>query len=142
MAAIRTLKAIEAENRRATPAEQALLARYVGWGGLANAFRNQTSGAFKEGWEGRVKEIEDLLTGEELAQARNSTQNAHYTSKAVVDAMWKAAEQLGFSGGMVLEPSAGTGLLAIQAQMAGGTVMLNDEDRVRLAREVLAFAVG
>lgn len=107
--AIRILQALDLENRRATPEEQNALARYVGWGGLSNAFANRTTGEFKPGWEQRGGELAQLLSPEELRQARESTQNAHYTSKTVVDAMWKAARQLGFDGGLALETSAGTG---------------------------------
>jgi N12 class adenine-specific DNA methylase len=112
LAAIRTLKLIEQENRRATPEEQRTLARYVGWGGLKNAFRvagaKDTEGVAK-GWEARVAEVEALLTPAELRAARNSTTAAHYTSQSVVQAVWKAVERLGFRGGAVLEPSVGTG---------------------------------
>jgi predicted RNA methylase len=106
--AIRILKAIEGENRRATPQEQRALARYVGWGGLSNAFAGP-SGEFKPGWEERGRELADLLTPEELRAARASTLNAYYTSKPVIDAMWKAAQHLGFDGGLTLELSAGAG---------------------------------
>jgi N12 class adenine-specific DNA methylase len=112
LAAIRTLKQIEAEGRRASPDEQRILARYVGWGGLKNAFRvagAKDGAGVAKGWEKRVAEIEELLTPPELKAARNSTTAAHYTSQAVVQAMWKAAERLGFRGGAVLEPSVGTG---------------------------------
>ena len=88
LAAIRALKRIESDNRRATPDEQALLARYVGWGGLANAFPDPTSGAFKDKWQARGEELRGLLTAEEYKAARRSTRNAHYTSKTVVSAMW------------------------------------------------------
>lgn len=112
VAAIRTLKQIEAENRRASPAEQRTLARYVGWGGLKNAFRvagAKSGEGIAKGWEDRVAEIEDLLTPAELKAARNSTTAAYYTSQTIVDAMWRAAQRLGFMGGAVLEPSVGTG---------------------------------
>ncbi|HEY6612774.1 MAG TPA: PLxRFG domain-containing protein [Pseudomonas sp.] len=109
LAAIRTLKTIEDESRRATPDEQALLARYVGWGGLASAFPDPLSGAFKPAWEKRGKELRELLTPDEYAAARRSTRNAHYTSKPVVEAMWKAVERLGFRGGLALESSMGVG---------------------------------
>lgn len=112
LAAIQTLKKIESENRRASPAEQRILARYVGWGGLKNAFRvaGATDGSgIAKGWESRVAELEALLTPAELRAARNSTTAAHFTSQTVVQAMWKAVEQMGFTGGAVLEPSVGTG---------------------------------
>ena len=107
LAAIRLLKTLEAEGRRATAAEQSVLARYVGWGGLPQAFRNGNK--VTNGWESRVAELEALLTPEELAAAGRSTQDAHYTAKNVVDAMWQAVARLGFNKGRVLEPSMGTG---------------------------------
>ena len=124
--AIRTLKQIEQEGRRATPEEQRILARYVGWGGLKNAFR--VAGAKQEGTEGiakglekRVEEVESLLTPAELRAARNSTTAAHYTSQSVVDAVWKAVQRLGFNGGAVLEPSVGTGnFLGLMPQQLRG----------------------
>lgn len=109
VAAIQTLKTLEKENRLATSEEQKILARYVGWGGLANAFKNGVTGDIAKGWEGKVKELESLLTKPELEAARSSTRNAHYTSKDVVDFMWKAVNRLGYGGGNVLEPSMGTG---------------------------------
>ena len=109
LAAIRVLKAIEAENRRATPDEQATLARYVGWGGLANAFPAPLTGKFKPAWEARGAELRELLDDAEFAAARRSTRNAHYTSKTVVQAMWSAVERLGFKGGLALETSMGVG---------------------------------
>jgi hypothetical protein len=109
LAAIRTLRAIEAENRRASPAEQAILARYVGWGGLANAFPSPESGQFKSGWEQRGPELAQLINPKEYAQARRSTLDAHYTSQTVVTAMWQATQRMGFSGGLALESSVGTG---------------------------------
>lgn len=108
VAAIKTLKALERENRDATPEEQQILARYVGWGGLKQAF--PAPGAMPaKGWEGRVAEIRGLLTPEEYEAAARSIQDAHYTSKPVVDFMWNVARRLGFSGGKVLEDSMGVG---------------------------------
>lgn len=109
LAAIRALKAIESDRRRATPDEQRLLARYVGWGGLANAFPDPITGEFKDKWKARGEELRELLTPSEYAQARRSTRNAHYTSEAVVSAMWTMARRLGFRGGLVLESSMGAG---------------------------------
>lgn len=122
IAAIETLKIIERENRRATPAEQRTLARYVGWGGLANAFRD-TDGNLKPDWKDRGEQLESLLTKDELAAARRSTRNAHYTSRTVVDAMWEAARHLGFKGGLALELSSGTGnfLGLVPDEIAGNT---------------------
>ncbi len=109
LAAITALKRIEAENRRATPDEQALLARYVGWGGLANAFPEPISGNFKDKWKERGEQLRELLTKEEYTAARRSTRNAHYTSQTVVSAMWEMVRRLGYRGGLVLESSMGTG---------------------------------
>jgi N12 class adenine-specific DNA methylase len=124
--AIRTLKKIEQENRRATPEEQRTLARYVGWGGLKNAFRvagAKDGAGVAKGWEARVAELESLLTPAELRAARNSTTAAHYTSQTVVEAVWKGVERLGFRGGAVLEPSVGTGnfLGLMPANLRGNT---------------------
>lgn len=125
IAAIRTLKKIEGENRRATPDEQAILARYVGWGGLKNAFRVAGSTGdegISKGWEKRVREVEELLEPAELAVARNSTKAAHYTSETVVQAIWEGARRLGFRGGAVLEPSVGSGnFLGLMPQDLRGT---------------------
>jgi len=107
--AIRTLKQIEAEGRRATPEEQAILARYVGWGGLANAFPDPLSGTFKEAWSKRGPELAALLTPKEHQMAGRSTLDSHYTSQTVVNSMWAAAARLGFKGGMALESSMGVG---------------------------------
>ena len=108
VAAIKTLKALEAEHRDATPEEQKILARYVGWGGLKQAFPAPGASPAK-GWEGRVGEIKGLLIPEEHAAAARSIQDAHYTSKAIVDGMWNIARRLGFNGGKVLENSMGVG---------------------------------
>jgi N12 class adenine-specific DNA methylase len=109
VAAIRVLKTIEAERRRATAAEKKALARYVGWGGIQNAFRNGVTGQVANDWEKEVAELESLLTPKELRAASASTRNAHYTAKEVVDFMWGVVKKMGFGGGMVLEPSVGTG---------------------------------
>ncbi|MBP0484681.1 PLxRFG domain-containing protein [Sagittula salina] len=112
IAAIETLKRIEGEGRRATPREQTILARYVGWGGLKNAFRAAGSDegeGIAKGWEDRVARLEAILEPMELRAARNSVKAAHYTSETVVNGLWKIAERVGFSGGAVLEPSAGVG---------------------------------
>lgn len=120
LAAIRIVKTLERERRRATPEEQRTLARYVGWGGLANAFADD-AGAFKAGWEKRGAELADLLTPDELAAARRTTRNAHYTSETIVRGMWDAVRRLGFRGGMVFESSMGTGnFLGLVPQDIGG----------------------
>ena len=109
IAAIKLIKQLEAELRRATPAEQRTLARYVGWGGIPNAFKNPITGEVKEDWAKEVAELESLMTPKELRAASASTRNAHFTSQPVVNFMWRAASRLGFNGGLVLEPSVGTG---------------------------------
>lgn len=109
IAAIELLKTIESEGRRATPEEQSVLAKYVGWGGLPQAFRHPTTGKIAKGWDGRVAELEAAMTADEIAAAGRSTQDAHYTSAAIVSAMWSAVERMGFKSGRVLEPSMGTG---------------------------------
>lgn len=141
VAAIETLKRIEAENRPATPTEQAILARYVGWGGLKNAFRVQGAGDVSKGWEDKVAQIEALLEPEELKAARNSTRAAHYTSETIVTGIWKLAERLGFAGGAVLEPSAGTGnFLGLMPDSARGNskVMAVEYDSItaRIAKQL------
>ena len=102
--AIRTLQAIEAEGRSATPEEQTVLSRYVGWGGLADAFDPD-----KDSWAKEYKELKGLLSEDEYAAARASTLNAHYTSPTVIRAIYDAVEQIGFTTGNILEPSCGVG---------------------------------
>lgn len=102
--AIQTLKAIESEQRLATANEQEVLSRYVGWGGCADAF-DET----KENWSSEYAELKDLLTEEEYESARASVLNAHYTSPAVIKAIYKAIENMGFRTGNILEPSCGIG---------------------------------
>lgn len=100
IAAIRTLKQIEAEERLATPEEQEILSRYVGWGGLANCFE-QTSPHYEE--------LKSLLDSEEYAAARASSLTAFYTPPVVIRGIYKALSQMGFTQGNILEPSCGTG---------------------------------
>ena len=102
--AIKTLKTIEAEGRSATPEEQEILSRYIGWGGLADAFD-----ANKAAWTQEYKELQAALTPEEYAAARSSTLNAHYTSPTVIRAIYDAVEQMGFQAGNILEPACGVG---------------------------------
>ena len=104
MDAIRTLKEIEAQGRTATPAEQEILSRYVGWGGLADAFDER-----KPAWANEFKELSALLSLEEYASARSSTLNAHYTSPTVIRAIYEAVGNMGFTAGNILEPSCGVG---------------------------------
>jgi len=104
--AIRILKEIESENRDATQAEQAVLARYTGWGAMANAFRPYPP----QEWQSVAHQLRELLTEEEYASARASTPNAHFTSPLVVEAMWQAMRRFGLrDGAQILEPSMGVG---------------------------------
>lgn len=102
--AIQTVNTLEREMRNATPAEQETLSRYVGWGGLPQAFDPDN----KE-WAKEYAELSELLTPEEFDSARASTLNAHYTPPTVIKAMWETIERLGFTSGNVLEPSMGVG---------------------------------
>ena len=102
--AIQLLKKCEDENRNATPEEQEILSRYVGWGGLADAF-DET----KATWETEYLELKTVLTPEEYAAARASTLNAHYTQPIVIESMYQVLENLGFTKGNILEPSMGVG---------------------------------
>ncbi len=102
--AIRTLKAIESENRNATAEEQEILAKYVGWGGIPNAFDSN-----KSDWANEYNQLKELLTTEEYSAAKESTLNAHYTTPVVIGAIYSALENMGFEGGKVLEPSMGIG---------------------------------
>ena len=107
IAAIELVNKLDAENRNATDAERKVLARYVGWGGLSKAF--EVDGTFPKGWEARGKRLKSLLSEADYENAADSTTSAFYTAPQVVKSMWAMAEKLGFKGGMVLEPSVGTG---------------------------------
>ena len=102
--AIRLVKKLEAEGRYATEAEQVILSKYVGWGGLANAFDQR-----KTEWAKEFQELKELLTEEEYQAARGSTLNAHYTDISVIKAMYDGLKGLGFAGGRMMEPSSGVG---------------------------------
>ena len=102
--AIQLLKKCEAENRSATAQEQEILSRYVGWGGLADAF-DET----KASWETEYLELKTVLTPDEYAAARSSTLNAHYTQPIVIQSMYQALSNLGFQKGNILEPAMGVG---------------------------------
>lgn len=104
VSAIRLLKRLETENRFAAPEEQETLSKYVGWGGLAQAFDPEN-----ETWAKEYGELNGLLTPEEYESARRSTLNAHYTSPAVIRAVYSALEGMGFRDGNLLEPSCGVG---------------------------------
>ena len=104
ISAIRLLKQLEAEGLQASPDQQEVLSRYVGWGGLADAFDQD-----KENWRAEYAELKELLTPEEYEAARASTLNAHYTSPTVIHAMYEVLENMGFESGNILEPSMGVG---------------------------------
>ena len=104
MEAIRVLKQLEAENRAATPEEQETLSRYVGWGGLPDAFDPD-----KSAWSSEYTELKEALTDTEYAAARSSTLNAHYTSPVVIRAIYDALGNMGFTSGNILEPAMGVG---------------------------------
>ena len=102
--AIKTLFRLEEEHRGASAEEQEVLAQYVGWGGLADAFDSN-----KSNWSEEYAELKGLLSEDEYAAARSSVLNAHYTSPTVIHAIYNAVEQMGFKAGNILEPSMGVG---------------------------------
>ena len=102
--AIRTLFKLEQEHRGATAEEQQVLSRYVGWGGLSDAFDPG-----KDSWAKEYAELKGLLSEDEYAAARSSTLNAHYTSPTVIRSIYDAVERMGFHSGNILEPSMGVG---------------------------------
>ena len=102
--AIKLLKYLEETTGQATPEQQQVLSRYVGWGGLADAFDPD-----KESWSKEYAQLKELLTPEEYAAARASTLNAHYTSPTVIRAIYEAVGRMGFETGNILEPSCGVG---------------------------------
>mgnify|MGYP001774886314 CR=1 FL=1 len=102
IAAIKTLKQCEAEGRLATPEEQSMLAGYVGWGGLPDAFDSA-----KDSWRTEYQQLKDLLTEAEYKAARASTLTAFYTPPVVIKAMYQALERMGFRQGNLLDPACG-----------------------------------
>ena len=133
--AIRTLKAIEAEGRGATAEEQEVLSRYVGWGGLPDAFDSD-----KESWSKEYTELKEALTPEEYESARGSVLNAHYTSPAVIRAVYEALEHIGFQHGNILEPSCGVGSFfgCLPESMAGSKLYGVELDSIsgRIAKQL------
>lgn len=117
--AIQTLQKIETENRYATPEEQSVMAKYVGWGGIPQAFTIDRAAAENiggnlinstpSGWENEQKQLRELLSDEEYKAARASTLTSFYTPPEVTDGVYQALKQFGFEGGNVLEPSMGVG---------------------------------
>ena len=104
MAAIHLLQDLEFEGLQASPEQQEILSRYVGWGGLADAFDES-----KDNWKAEFAELYAALSPEEYTAARASTLNAHYTSPTVIRAIYDAVENMGFQTGNILEPSMGVG---------------------------------
>ena len=104
IAAIKLLKYLEETTEQATPEQQKILSRYVGWGGLVDAFDPD-----KESWSKEYAQLKELLTPEEYVAARGSTLNAHYTSPTVIKAIYEAVGRMGFETGNILEPSMGVG---------------------------------
>ena len=102
--AIKTLKTLEAEKRPATAEEKEILSKYVGWGALAKAFDKND-----EKWATEYKELAELLTPQEYAQARSTVNDAFYTSPTVIDGIYEALGNFGFEGGNLLEPAMGIG---------------------------------
>ena len=135
VAAIRTLRALEAEDRPATLQEQETLSRYVGWGGIPQAFDAQN-----EDWRREYAELKALLSETEYVSARASTLNAHYTSPTVIRAIYDAVEQMGFRTGNILEPAMGVGNFfgLLPESMAGSRLYGVELDSItgRIARQL------
>lgn len=129
--AIRTLKAVEAENRAATAEEQTVLAQYVGWGGLADFFDEKNP---------RYSELKDLLTDAEYAAARESTLTAFFTPPVVIRGIYAALGQMGFTQGNILEPSCGIGnFLGMLPESMSGSKLYGvelDDLSGRIARQL------
>ena len=102
--AIQTLKQIESEDRTATPEEQEILSKYVGWGVLAQAFDSEN-----EQWSKEFAQLSDALTPKEYEDARKSVLDSFFTSPAIIDGIYEALDRFGFNGGNLLEPSCGVG---------------------------------
>ena len=106
LAAIDTLRRVEAENREAHDTERITLLRYTGWGGLPASFNLEGE---DKAWRSRATQLRDTLANDEYESARASVNNSHYTEVHVIEAMWRAVEGFGFTGGRILEPAAGIG---------------------------------
>ena len=104
LSAIRLLKSLEAEGRNATPEEQEILSRYVGWGGMPQAFDSENTS-----WRSEYTLLKELLEDEEYKAARESVLNAHYTSPTVIRGIYEAIGRMGFTTGNILEPACGVG---------------------------------
>ena len=134
--AIKTLKQIESEHRHATAEEQDILAHYSGWGGIADAFDST-----KENWSRKYAELKDLLTDKEYAAARESTLTAFYTEPYIIKSVYTALENIGFTGGEILDPAMGTGNFFgnLPAEMAENSRLYGvelDSLTARIAKEL------
>ncbi len=133
IASLELLKELESNKRQASPDEQAILARYVGWGGIPQAFDETNSD-----WENEYKRLRDLLSPDEYDSARASTLNAHYTSSDVITGIYNGLQKIGVGDGVrILEPASGighfAGMLPFQADMT-----LNELDSIssRISRQL------
>ena len=135
MDAINLLKELEFDGRQATPEEQNILSKYVGWGGLADAFDEN-----KPNWSDEFTELYATLSPEEYAAARASTLNAHYTSPTVIKAIYEAVGNMGFQTGNILEPSMGVGNFfgCLPEQMQGSKLYGVELDSItgRIAKQL------
>ena len=135
VAAIRLLKDLETQGRSATPEEQEVLSRYVGWGGIPQAFDEAN-----EKWASEYAELKTLLTPEEYASARGSTLNAHFTSPTVIEGMYQALERMGVHPDTILEPAMGVGNFfgLLPESMQNATLMGVELDSItgRLAKQL------
>ena len=135
MDAINLLKELEFDSRQATPEEQNILSKYVGWGGLADAFDES-----KDNWKDEFAELYATLSPEEYAAARASTLNAHYTSPTVIKAIYEAVGNMGFQTGNILEPSMGVGNFfgCLPEQMQGSKLYGVELDSItgRIAKQL------
>ena len=134
--AIKTLKQIESEHRHATAEEQDILAHYSGWGGIADAFDST-----KENWSREYAELKDLLTDKEYSAARESTLTAFYTEPYIIKSIYAALENMGFTGGEILDPAMGTGNFFgnLPAEMAKNSRLYGvelDSLTARIAKEL------
>ncbi|WMC93583.1 DUF6908 domain-containing protein [Kineothrix sp. MB12-C1] len=121
--AIRLLKELQAQGRLATAEERITLARFVGWGGLANALTPD-----KSGWEKEYAEIKGLLTDEEFQAAQKSTLTSYYTEQGVISHIYKGLENMGFRGGNILDPALGTGnFFSVLPDSMGGSKLYGCE---------------
>jgi N12 class adenine-specific DNA methylase len=139
--AIKLLNVLDREQRQATPAEQAIIAKFVGFGAseLANSIFPHRTSKFRNGWEDVGQSLIAATSDLELQALKRATQYAHYTPEYIVRAMWEAARILGFSGGQVLEPGCGSGLfMGLRPdQLSNDTIFIgieNDPVTARVAK--------